>query len=432
MTAYIPHRPTAKQAAFLLLPHMEALYGGAAGGGKSDTLLMAALQWVDVPGYAALLLRRTFADLALPGALMDRAADWLQPTAATWSERDKRWTFPSGASLNFGYLETEAHKYRYQSSEFQYIGFDELTQFRESQYRYLFSRLRRMAGVDVPLRMRAASNPGGEGHQWVFERFLVQGRASGRIFIPANLGDNPHIDRDEYMRALAELDDVTKAQLLEGLWVTDPAQKPFRADWWRGRNRYATGNGRLRNQATARWLSWDTAVKDEEQHAYTALTVVELLPDYRLVLREVWRDKLQFPDLPDRMLEAALRYNADGKLRGVLIEDKATGTTAYQTLMRTAPEWLQRLLVAFQPQGSKEQRARQAAVWCKRGCVLLPHPDEAVAWLYEFEQELFNFPHTVFADQVDSFGQAVIYLENLLAEGWHARGGTGDEPGADE
>ena len=93
---------------------------------------MAALQYIDVPGYRALLFRRTFADLNLPGALMDRARDWLGGTPARWNAHDHVWTFPSGASLTFGYLETERDKYRYQSSELQYIGFDELTQFGES------------------------------------------------------------------------------------------------------------------------------------------------------------------------------------------------------------------------------------------------------------------------------------------------------------
>ena len=133
---------------------------------------MAALQYVDVPGYAALLFRRTYADLNLPGALMDRAHQWLGATAARWNAHDHRWTFPSGATLTFGYLETERDKYRYQSSELQYIGFDELTQFPESQYTYLFSRLRRLGDSEVPLRMRSASNPGGEGHEWVRARFV--------------------------------------------------------------------------------------------------------------------------------------------------------------------------------------------------------------------------------------------------------------------
>src|SRR5258708_27833925 len=98
---YCPQTPFEKQQIFLSLTGQEALFGGSAGPGKSSALLMAALQYVEVPRYAALLLRRTYADLALPGALMDRAAEWLRPTAARWREPDKTWVFPSGATLSF-------------------------------------------------------------------------------------------------------------------------------------------------------------------------------------------------------------------------------------------------------------------------------------------------------------------------------------------
>jgi predicted phage terminase large subunit-like protein len=230
---YIPqeHAPHPKQAIFLSLDSREAFYGGAAGGGKSDALLMAALQYVDVPGYAALLLRRTYADLSLPNALMDRASNWLGGSDAHWSAQDKRWTFPSGATITFGYLDTEKDKYRYQGAELQFVGFDELTQFTESQYRYLFSRLRRMQGVNVPLRMRAASNPGGVGHEWVKTRF-VSANNNDATFISAKLIDNPSLDQEEYLESLSQLDPVTKAQLLDGDWS---ARKPggyFDRDWF--------------------------------------------------------------------------------------------------------------------------------------------------------------------------------------------------------
>src|SRR5499427_10527414 len=97
-----PHLRTAsaKQAAFLSLDCLEAGYGGAAGGGKSDALLAAALQYVDVPGYAALILRRSFSDLALPGAAMARSKEWLTGRAKR-NEREKTWALQASASLTF-------------------------------------------------------------------------------------------------------------------------------------------------------------------------------------------------------------------------------------------------------------------------------------------------------------------------------------------
>ncbi len=434
MTKYIPHKPTPKQQAFLLLDCLEALYGGAAGGGKSDALLMAALQYVDVPGYSALLLRRTFADLALPGAVMDRSHDWLEGTDAHWNEREKTWVFPVGATLTFGYLQADRDKYRYQSAEFQFIGFDELTQFMQDQYTYLFSRLRRRAGVLVPLRMRSASNPGGVGHGWVYDRFMpdltaeavAHRRKTGRIFIPARLADNPHIDQISYRKGLAELDDVERKQLEDGLWVTDPGGKPFLRDWWRGANRY----GDQRNPATAhrvvgRYHSYDTATKAGQANAYTALVVGEVTADYRLLVRRVWQDKLLVPHLADVVRDKASADNRDGRLQAVIIEDMSSGTGVVQTL-GLGDDWLARLLVPFKPAGfgDKVQRAQQAALWCKRGCVLLPQPSIDAPWLYEFEKQLFTFPDTEFADMVDAFSQLVIYLEHILAEGWRARGGN--------
>ena len=104
---------------------------------------MAALQYVDVPGYAALLIRRNFADLALPNALMDRAHSWLDKLPNVhWNEARKQFKFPCGATLTFGYLEGGRDADRYASAEFHMIGVDEVTQFSEQQYLDLFARLR--------------------------------------------------------------------------------------------------------------------------------------------------------------------------------------------------------------------------------------------------------------------------------------------------
>lgn len=223
--AYCPQEPTERQRAFLACDTEEAAYGGAAGGGKSSALLMAALQWVHVPQYAALLVRRTYADLALPGALMDRAAQWLTGTDAVWHAQDRRWRFPSGATLSFGYLETDQDRYRYQGSELQYVGIDEATQLSETAALYLRSRIRRLSDSVVPLRYRLATNPGGVGHEWVWRRYVAPD--AQWPFVPARLDDNRHIDRASYQRTLAALDATTRAQLLDGQWIRDPANRVY-------------------------------------------------------------------------------------------------------------------------------------------------------------------------------------------------------------
>jgi len=225
---YIPHDPFYQQIKFLTNEDEDVLYGGQAGGGKSDALLMAALQYVKEPNYAALILRRTYKDLSLPGALMDRAYQWLKPTDAHWNDVKKTWTFPNGATLTFGYLQHSKDIYNYQGSEFQFIAFDELTQFYEYEYEYLWSRLRKLIGSQIPIRMRAGSNPGGIGHEWVKKRF-IQG---DKPFIPSGYRENPHLDTLEYEKSLNKLDYITRQQLKHGNWDINPEGGLFKRAWF--------------------------------------------------------------------------------------------------------------------------------------------------------------------------------------------------------
>lgn len=221
-TAHIlPHKPWPKQHEFLNLTCKEALYGGAAGGGKSDAELMAASQFVHVPNYAALIVRKTYKDLSLPGAIMDRALGWWRHRHGIhWDDEDRRFTFPSGATITFGYLESENDKFRYQGAEIQFLGVDEATQFPEGRYLYLLSRLRRLkSATHIPIRARLTANPGGIGHDWVYRRFVEAGAPGA--FIPALAKDNPSLDLDEYMATLALLDPITQKQLRDGIWIRD-------------------------------------------------------------------------------------------------------------------------------------------------------------------------------------------------------------------
>src|SRR5690606_32166330 len=118
--------PSAPQWAFIASRELEVLYAGSVGGGKSVATLISALMYVHVPGYAALIVRKNYPDLAQPGGLMYMANEWLGNTDAHKSDGGKVWTFPSGATLRFGHVETPGDWTKYQGGEYQFIGIDEL------------------------------------------------------------------------------------------------------------------------------------------------------------------------------------------------------------------------------------------------------------------------------------------------------------------
>lgn len=248
----VPVAPTARQEAFLMLHAFEVFFGGAAAGGKTAALLMAALQYADVPGYHALIVRKTLAELRLPGNLIELSHDWLAQTKAVWSSDQNMWRFPArnrtgagGATLSFGYLADDTDVSRYHGSSFSYLAFDELTGFPENYYRRMHRVLRQPTGLDggtpardgtrladVPLRIRSASNPGGPHHAWVKARFVdPTTRHPDAVFMPSKLTDNPHINHDDYLRSLAELPLAERERLVNGNWQIPDDGELFQRNW---------------------------------------------------------------------------------------------------------------------------------------------------------------------------------------------------------
>jgi len=406
---WIPHQPTLKQAEFLALTCSEALYGGAAGGGKSDALLMAALMFVDTPGYSAILFRRTYNDLALPGALMDRAMEWLGGTEAHWDGVKHIWRFPSGATLTFGNLEHEQDKFRYQSAEFQYIGFDELTQFLESQYRYLFGRRRRLDTAiarNIPLRMRSASNPGNIGHDWVKRRFLIEGVTSGRVFIPAKLDDNPHLDRAKYVESLQELDPITRRQYLDGDWTARHGGSIFKREWFTIVNEAPADIRKVRY--------WDLAATKPKQGRDPDYTVGALLGEKNGVY---WIFNIQRMQGAPPEVEALIKQTAvvDGRETRIYMEQEPGSSGVSQidyynrNVLKGYSFW------GVKTTGPKEQRAAPVSSAAEAGNIKLVNGP----WINEFLDEFEAFPEGMHDDIVDAVSGAFEQLRQKKdIRGW--------------
>ena len=221
------------QTEFLAAPETDVLYGGAAGGGKSYAMIVDPLRYAHREAHRALVLRRSMPELR---ELIDKSRE-LYPKAfpgCKFREVEKIWTFPSGAKVEFGYLERDADVYRYQGQAYSWIGFDEVTHLAtEFAWNYLASRLRTTDSEITPY-MRCTANPGGVGASWVRKRYVSPSPPNEsflgtdgltRKFIPARLEDNPYLAKDgRYEQMLKALPPVQRKQLLEGNWdVTEGA-----------------------------------------------------------------------------------------------------------------------------------------------------------------------------------------------------------------
>ncbi len=414
---YIPNYqgmfPSPKQLLMLALPCTEILYGGAARGGKTVSLVASALQYVNRPNYKAILFRRRMTDMALPGSILSLMHNWLDRTNARYDSDSYVWHFPSGAQIAMGYLGKRGDHERYQGAVFHYIGFDELTHFYEYEYDYLFTRLWKERNDPIPLRMRAGTNPGGPGADWVMRRFMLFPNSS-RIFIPATIDDNPAADRKAYETQLraTNLDPVTIEQLLNGNWTITAQGNMFRLEWLL---REDTAPDCEQMLAVCR--AWDIAatVRSEANPDPDWTAGVKMARDasgkYHIM------DMQAIRDTPDKV-EALIRKCADqdGAACQILMEQQpaASGKREmryYQDLLRD------RMLIPISPykkpksgtadEPRKINMARPLSTAFSKGLIRIARTE----MLNELVLQLVSFPESSHDDYVDAAAMAFNYLQ---------------------
>ena len=465
MTKYIRNEPFAKQRAFMCLPHKEAFYGGAAAGGKSDCLLMCALQYVDVPGYNALILRRTLQDADKAESILFRARRWLQEWPEVgWWPKQFMYLFPGGATLTFGYLDKKDDERKYDSAEYQFVGFDELTHFSEHQYEYLFSRLRgplcpihkrdiadgELEGcarcleigplARVPLRMRSASNPGGPGHSWVRERFQIRaiegkvgptgkqlyaGTDKRRPHIPSFMDDNAYVDAEGYRESLGQMQDrVTYEQKEAGNWGIQEEGR-FKLEWVR---RYKFGGPYIIlgdrtwnvDDQCYQFLMVDPAStvkdapggvrpRDSSKKSWSAIGRFLVSPLSDLCLLRMWRSQVEIPEL-----QGAIRNMMQGAMiLFVGMEYTAQSQHLWQMLCASG------LPMKAMTTGGKDKIHRSGPLQNLMANGKYWLPSRKSLWAQTYEDELFSWtgdPDET-DDQVDVGSYAAIYVTQ---EGVHS------------
>lgn len=381
---------------------------------------MAALQYVDIPGYHAILIRDTYKNLTEPGALMYRSDEWLSGTDAKF--RDKRWVFPSGATLSFGYLDSPRDHFNFQSAEFQFVGIDEVTNIRENQALYMFTRLRKMdpkayrlelqklpkfknlsdfeimrywnAYSQIPLRFRCASNPPTREQlargAWVKDRYVDEvTRKDGVVFIPAWMDDNPHLEIDSYRESLQYVDPITRAQLEKGDWNIQVKGNMFDRSW------FEIVDAAPADAETVRY--WDLAAtekKDGKDPAFTAGVRISA-KDGIYYIESVVRVR-KGPLAVQQLVRQCADMDGTRVQIGMEQEPGSGGVNTIDDYRRNVlPEFA---LVENKKSSSKYQDAIPLATQAEAGNVKLVKGHWNAAWLEEAEV----FPDGKFKDQIDA------------------------------
>lgn len=438
---YIPQYPFPKQLAFLALPHFEALFGGAAGPGKSSALLMLGLQYFDTPGYSGIIFRNTIRDAEMAGSIQSRCRDWLSPFIESkevkFDRKTNTFISKEGGKLAFGYLDKVGDELSYRSAEFHYIGFDEVTLIKDEQFEYLFSRCRRNDNdkTNIPLRIRSACNPGGPSHGYIKKRYKIKKRSDGkfvglhpqRAFVQATMWDNKVLEHASYGRSLDQMRDVVRDQLKYGDWDSSP-DSVFREEWFRHRyvhkgdyftfhNPDTQYNQTFHKSQIFWFTSIDSAASEKtgidgrvlvanksNSACWSNCAVFGMTPDFHLFWFDNWRGQVTIPNFIHKICEitrsrkTTLSVQGDTGLdKGIIQGCQAKGIQVYPI------DGIQ----------DKVVKATSAMLRAEAGKVWLPQQNfELYPWLEDLQSELFIWTGIKgeICDQIDCLAQAASYV----------------------
>lgn len=440
-------RPTPRQEEFLRCAAKEVLYGGSAGGGKTDALILNSAERIDIPQYHAICIRRTFPELE---PFIERTKELYPHLGGRYNEQKKIWRFRSRARIRCGYVDNPDDAVQYQGDAFQCISWDELTTQKTSKaYEYLFSRLRSAHGLVG--YVRAAANPGGPGHDWVFRRFAPwlwepgiapypgaltesgdiprprpgqvlwirkddHGREVittrrwhdakcircmpnepcnvhqplSRTFIPSRVSDNPFLSGTEYEAVLHNLPPLERARMLHGDWNIQPAAGMyFKRGWFRPLL------DRRPQTVLARVRYWDRAAT-EGGGDWTVGVLMSLLPGPKFVVEDAKRVQRGPGGVEQLILKTA---EEDGLGTIVAIEQDPASAGKFEAFSY-ARALAGYAFKAIPPQGSKLVRARPVSSQAYSGNVGMVRGE----WMYPYlaVMEAYDGTEDCVDDDVDA------------------------------
>ena len=336
--------------------------------------------------------------------------------------------------------------------------FDQVEAFSETQYTYMFSRLRRVQGFPIGCGIRSSANP--IGGNWVRRRFVSDEaietlkkytaydqspkgqwfecpRTDG-FFVPARIADNPSLIIDEYIGRLTQrLDPVLAAKLANGDWsvregsIFDPDELQYYGMKHSMLVPYidTEETPKLYENQGYRFATIDTAGTSRQKAkeskggnpSWSVCAVWDYHKQFGLFLRHVWRERVGWPDLRDQIRGVTSEWNC----RKIFIENAHYGQVL-QAELRGA-QLLPTRLPGMQTsqQGAKYDRvvASRLPELIRKGRFWLPDVSTvpgAHKWLPEFEAEFTSFTglEDESADQIDVCSYAAYHVNSRQSQKW--------------